>query len=153
MLNESRATVTPCTYSLRVKESSIALSEYSLVAIVDDDASVRATTDSLLRSLGYTVHTFASAEELLQSDRLNDLSCVITDVQMPGMNGVELQDHLRNKGYRVPFIFFTAFPDENVRARALKAGAVGFLDKPFAGRILIDCIETALNRHCGGVSK
>jgi FixJ family two-component response regulator len=153
MLNESRATVTPCTYSLRVKESSIALSEYSLVAIVDDDASVRATTDSLLRSLGYTVHTFASAEELLQSDRLNDLSCVITDVQMPGMNGVELQDHLRNKGYRVPFIFFTAFPDEKVRARALAAGAICYLTKPFDGESLVRGLQAAVKAQDGQAEK
>ena len=86
------------------------MSKPPLVAIVDDDASVRATTDSLVRSLGYIVHTFASAEEFLRSNRLDDLSCVIADVQMPGMSGVELQAHLLSQGYRLPFIFFTAFP-------------------------------------------
>jgi FixJ family two-component response regulator len=125
------------------------LSKVPLVAIVDDDASVRATTDSLLRSLGYTVHTFASAEEFLQSDRLNDLSCVITDVQMPGMSGVELQDHLRTQGYRVPFIFFTAFPDEKIRAQALASGAICYLTKPFDGDSLIQCLHAGLKTHDG----
>jgi FixJ family two-component response regulator len=87
------------------------LSELLIVAIIDDDESVRATTDSLVRSLGYIVHTFASAEEFLRSNRLDDFACVIADVQMPGMSGVQLQDHLRAREYRVPFIFFTAFPD------------------------------------------
>ena len=122
-----------------------------VISVIDDDASVRAATNNLLSSRGYVVHTFASAGDFLQSDRLYD--CVITDVQMPAMTGLDLLMNVRNRGNDTPFIFITAFPDENVRARALKAGAVGFLDKPFAGRILIDCIETALNRHCGGVSK
>ncbi len=87
------------------------MSKLPLVAIIDDDASVRATTDSLVRSLGYIVYTFASAEEFLRSNRLDDLSCVIADVQMPGMSGVELQAYLLTQGYRVPFIFFTAFPE------------------------------------------
>ena len=129
------------------------MSKLSLVAIVDDDAPVRATTDSLLRSLGYAVHTFASAEEFLQSDRLNDLSCVITDVQMPGMSGVELQDHLRTQGYRVPFIFFTAFPDEKVRARALAAGAICYLTKPFDGESLVQSLQAALKTQDGGAEK
>jgi FixJ family two-component response regulator len=129
------------------------LSNLPLVAIVDDDASVRVTTDSLLRSLGYTVHTFASAEEFLQSDRLNDVSCVITDVQMPGMSGVELQDHLRTQEYRVPFIFFTAFPDEKVRARALAAGAICYLTKPFDVEILVQGLQAALKIQDGGAEK
>jgi FixJ family two-component response regulator len=129
------------------------LSNLTLVAIVDDDASVRVTTDSLLRSLGYTVHTFASAEEFLQSDRLNDVSCVIADVQMPGMSGVELQAHLRNQEYRVPFIFFTAFPDEKVRARALAAGAICYLTKPFDVEILVQGLQAALKIQDGGAEK
>ena len=83
-------------------EGSAVVSKISVIAVIDDDASVRATTDSLVRSLGYTVHTFASAEEFLRSNRLDDLSCVIADVQMPGMSGVELQAHLLSQGYRVP---------------------------------------------------
>jgi FixJ family two-component response regulator len=129
----------------------IDLSKPSLIAIIDDDASVRATTDSLVRSLGYVVHTFASAEAFLQSSRLDDFGCVITDVQMPGMSGVQLQDHLRAQGYRVPFVFFTAFPDEKTRAQALAAGAACYLTKPFDGDGLIQCFQNALKPHNGGV--
>src|SRR6202049_2624894 len=106
------------------RQGRAALSKLPLVAIIDDDASVRATTDSLVRSLGYNVNTFASAEEFLRSNRLDDLSCVIADVQMPGMSGVELQAHLLAQGSHVPLIFFTAFADERARAQALRAGAV-----------------------------
>jgi FixJ family two-component response regulator len=126
------------------------LSTLSVISVIDDDASVRAATDNLLSSHGYTVHTFASAEEFLQSTHLNDTSCVIADVQMPAMSGLDLLTHMRAQGYNAPFIFITAFPDESVRARALKAGAICFLAKPFAGRSLISCIETVANGHRGG---
>jgi FixJ family two-component response regulator len=121
-----------------------------VISVIDDDASVRAATNNLLSSRGYIVHTFASAGDFLQSDRLQDSSCVVADVQMPAMSGLDLLTHMRTQGNKMPFIFITAFPDESVRARALKAGAIGFLAKPFAGPRLIDCIETALNRHRGG---
>ena len=111
---------------------------------------MRAATNNLLRSHGYTVHTFASAEEFLQSAHMNDTSCVIADVQMPAMSGVELLMLMRARGSRVPFIFITAFPDESVRARVLKAGAIGFLAKPFAGPNLIHCLATALEGNRGG---
>ena len=120
------------------------------IAIIDDDASVRATTDSLVRSLGYVVFTFASAEDFLRSNRLDDLACVIADVQMPGMSGVELQAHLIAQGSRVPFIFFTAFPDEQLRAQALKAGAICYLTKPFDGDCLVQGLQVALKKHDGG---
>jgi FixJ family two-component response regulator len=132
------------------RQERIALSKLPLIAIVDDDASVRATTDSLVRSLGYVVNTFASAEEFLQSNRLDVLSCVIADVQMPGMSGVELQAHLLTQGYRVPFIFFTAFPDEQIRAQALRAGAICYLTKPFDGDSLVQGLQVALKKHHGG---
>jgi FixJ family two-component response regulator len=125
------------------------LSTLSVISVIDDDASVRTATNNLLSSHGYLIQTFVSADDFLQSDRLNDSACVIADVQMPAMSGLDLLTHMRVKGYTVPLIFITAFPDENVRARALKAGAIGFLAKPFAGPVLIDCIETALNRHRG----
>jgi FixJ family two-component response regulator len=121
----------------------------SLISVIDDDASVRAATDNLLSSHGYLVHTFASAEDFLHSAHLDDSLCVVADVQMPVMNGLDLLTHMRTRGSDAPFIFITAFPDESVRARALKAGAICFLAKPFAGRVMINCIETALNRHCG----
>jgi FixJ family two-component response regulator len=126
------------------------LSKLPLIAIIDDDASVRATTDSLVRSLGYVVYTFASAEDFLRSNRLNDLACVIADVQMPGMSGVELQAHLLAKGNYVPFIFFTAFPDDQIRTQALKAGAICYLTKPFDGDSLIQGLQVALKKHDGG---
>ena len=124
-----------------------------VISVIDDDASVRTATDNLLRSLGYAVRTFVSAEEFLGSARLNDTSCVIADVQMPGMSGVDLQARLLTRGYRVPFIFMTAFPEETIRARALKAGAICFLTKPFDRLTLIGCLDTALERHAGGTGE
>jgi FixJ family two-component response regulator len=123
------------------------LSTLSVISVIDDDASMRAATNNLLSSHGYLVHTFASAEEFLQSAPLNDLSCVVADVQMSIMSGLDLLTHLRAQGYAVPFVFITAFPEESVRARALKAGAICLLAKPFAGPALINCVEAALNRH------
>jgi FixJ family two-component response regulator len=122
----------------------------SAISVIDDDASVRAATNNLLRSHGYTVHTFASAEEFLRSAHLNDTSCVIADVQMPVMSGLDLLTRMRAQGYDAPFIFITAFPDESIRARALKAGAICFLAKPFAGPILIKHLDAALEGHRGG---
>jgi FixJ family two-component response regulator len=92
------------------KEAS--LSTPSVISVVDDDASVRASISNLLRSLGYVVHTFGSAEELLESPCLNDTSCVTSDVQMSPMNGLELLTNMRTRGYVPPFIVITAFPDE-----------------------------------------
>jgi FixJ family two-component response regulator len=125
------------------------LSTLSVISVIDDDASVRAATNNLLSSHGYLVHTFASAEAFLQSARLDDSLCVVADVQMPAMSGLDLLIHMRTRGHDAPFIFITAFPDESVRARALKAGAIGFLAKPFAGSVLINCIESALSRNRG----
>jgi FixJ family two-component response regulator len=102
-----------------------------------------------LSSHGYLIQTFALADDFLQSDRIDGRSCVIADVQMPGMSGLDLLTHMHAQGYTVPFIFITVFFDESVRARALKVGAIGFLAKPFAGPVLIDCIEAALNRDRG----
>jgi FixJ family two-component response regulator len=123
------------------------LSQGPVISIIDDDESVRVATQSLLRSLGFTACTFASAADFLQSPRMNDTSCVIADVQMPGMSGVELQSLLIAQGRRTPMIFITAFHEESVRARAMKAGAIGFLNKPFSGQTLIECLETALKRR------
>jgi FixJ family two-component response regulator len=89
----------------------------------------------------------------LQSGRLDDPSCVIADVRMPDMNGLDLLANMRARGKDAPFIFITAFPEESLRVRAVKAGAVCFLAKPFSGPVLIDCIETALNRNSGGAAK
>ena len=116
----------------------------ALISVIDDDESVRLATDSLLRARGYTVHTFAAASEFLRSPHLNETSCVITDVRMPGMSGVKLQSILRNQRRSVPFIFITAFPEESARVRALRDGAVCFLSKPFDAPTLIKCVEAAL---------
>jgi FixJ family two-component response regulator len=129
------------------------LSTLSVISVIDDDASVRAATNNLLSSHGYLVHAFASAEEFLQSARLDDSSCVIADVQMPVMSGLDLLTHLRAQGYAAPFIFITAFPEESVRSRALKAGATCFLAKPFAAPELITCVEAALKRRHGESGK
>jgi FixJ family two-component response regulator len=141
--------VTSRRHGLRVKERSAALSKLPLVAIIDDDASVRVTTDSLVRSLGYRTRTFASAEEFMRANRPDDLSCVIADVQMPGMSGVELQARLRSQESRVPFIFFTAFPDEKIRAQALAAGAICYLTKPFDEESLVVSFQSALKARDG----
>ena len=118
--------------------------ESLVISIIDDDPSVRQATDGLVRSLGYRAMTFASAEDFLQSDHLDDTSCVITDVQMPGLSGVELQTVLIARGARVPIIFITAFPEDRIRRCVLEAGAVGFLSKPFEEAVLIEHLETAL---------
>ena len=129
------------------------MSTFSVISVIDDDASVRAATENLLSSHGYLVRTFASAEDYLQSAQPDYTSCVVADVQMSGMSGLDLLTHVRARGNEVPFIFITAFPDESVRARALKVGAICFLAKPFTGPVLIGCIETALNRHRGDAGK
>ena len=115
-----------------------------MIAIVDDDKGVRVALERLLRSLGHNASAFGSAEEFLKSEKLHDTSCLITDVRMPGLTGIDLQDRLIADGHRIPIIFMTAHPDDNVRARAMKAGAVGFLVKPVDTRHLIGCIEKAL---------
>ena len=95
----------------------------SVISVIDDDPSIRVAANNLLRSRGYTVHTFASAEEFLLSPHLGETSCVIADVQMSAMSGLDLPAAVRARGYAAPFIFITAFPDENLRARAMKAGS------------------------------
>jgi FixJ family two-component response regulator len=117
-----------------------------MISIVDDDRSVREAAKALIRSLGYRAATFASAEEFLESDHLHDTACLITDVQMPGMSGVDLQCHLAANGYCMPVILVTAYPEESVRARALDAGAFGFLSKPFSEESLIACLDRALEQ-------
>ncbi len=117
-----------------------------IVSIIDDDESVRLAVKSLVRSLGWMAYTFASAEEFLQSPHVDDSSCLITDLQLPGMNGVKLQSLVLARGCDMPIIFVTAFPEERFQKRALEAGAVGFLSKPFDGQTLITLVEGALKR-------
>jgi CheY-like chemotaxis protein len=120
-----------------------------VISIIDDDASVREATQRLLRSLGYIARAFASADEFLRSSQVSDNSCLITDVKMPGMSGVELQRHLQIRGCHVPIIFITSFSEESIRTQALNAGAVCFLTKPFDIRTLIKHLDEALKRRLG----
>ena len=115
-----------------------------MISIVDDDAAVRAATEALVRSLGHPAATFASAEEFLNSDRLHETACLITDVQMAGMSGIELQGRLKAAGRRCPVIVVTGSPDAGLRARAFAAGAVGVLGKPLRDEMLITCLDGAL---------
>ena len=113
------------------------------VAIVEDDESVRKATTHLLRLLGYATASFASAEDFLQSGRVCEIACLITDVHLPGMSGVDLQSRLISDGCRMPTIFITGFPDEGIRARVLTRGAVGYLPKPLCEESLITCLDQA----------
>ena len=115
-----------------------------LVTIVDDDESVRDALKGFLQSAGFAAEIFSSAADLLGSNVLDKTSCLIVDVHMPVMTGLELQCRLRNDQSRIPMIFITAGDDPAARAQALKAGAVDFLRKPFAGDTLLDAIHTAL---------
>ena len=120
------------------------MSKVPMISIIDDDASMRNATRRLVKSLGLNANTFASAEEFLDSDGVRDTSCVITDMQMPGLSGAELQGYLLARGVTTPIIFVTAFPEAGLRKRVLDAGAVGFLSKPFEEQQLIRCLKTAL---------
>ena len=123
---------------------NLALKKAGLISVIDDDMAVRNSTKTLLRSLGYSVATFASAEEFLNSDQVSDTSCVITDVRMSGMSGLDLQSRLKARGDRMPVIFMTAFPEAKVQEQALAGGAHGFLVKPYREQLLIDYVESAL---------
>ena len=116
----------------------------ALISIIDDDESIRESTKGFVRSLGYQAAAFASAEEFLQSDSVDSMSCLITDVQMPGLSGVDLQRGLIARGIQMPTIFITAFPEEEARACAMEAGALGYLSKPFSEESLLKCLSTAL---------
>jgi FixJ family two-component response regulator len=115
-----------------------------MISIVDDDPSARESLRDLLESLGYAVSTFESAERFLESGRLAETSCLISDVHMPGLSGLDLQSQLAADGHHIPVIFITGFPEERFRIRARSAGAIGFLSKPFDEGALISCLETAL---------
>jgi FixJ family two-component response regulator len=122
------------------------VSQPAVVSIVDDDESVRAAMSSLVRSLGHEAVVFASAEAFLASPRLSDTSCLIVDVQMPGMSGLDLQAELQTRCSGIAVIFITAFPEERIRRRAEAAGAIGFFGKPVDSCTFIGCLDAAL-RH------
>ena len=120
-----------------------------VIAIVDDDESSRAAMRGMVESLGYTVVAFASAVEFLESDRVHDSACLIADVRMPGISGLDMHDQLIAAGHSIATIFLTAFPDEKGNNRAIKAGAVCYLSKPCLREDLLACIHSALTRGAG----
>lgn len=115
-----------------------------VISIVDDDPSVREGTMDLLKSMGFIAETFQSAVDFLESNRLHNTSCLIADVQLPGMTGFELYEHLVGSGTTVPTILITAYPDDKDRARALLAGVSCYLPKPFNENELLVCLMSAL---------
>ena|SRR5882672_703323 len=127
-----------------IKNREFRMRSAPLISIVDDDESMRESTKGLVRSFGYQAATFASAEEFLESDSVDSTSCLIADVQMPGLSGIDLQRGLVARGVQMPTIFITAFPEEGTRLRALTGGAVGYLGKPFSEESLLKCLDTAL---------
>ncbi len=120
------------------------------VAIVDDDESVREALGNLLRSVGFEVHAFSTAEAFLDSPERRSAACVVSDIQMPGMDGLELQRRLAASGNTLPVILMTAFPRDHVRRQAEEQGAVALLAKPFEGNRLIECVQRALQSATSG---
>lgn len=116
-----------------------------LISIVDDDESMREAIRGLMKSLGYTAEAFASAEEFLNSRQVPRTSCLIADVQMPGMTGIELHRRLVASGRTIPTILITAYPDDSARARALGDGVVCYLSKPFEENDLLTCVSSSLD--------
>jgi FixJ family two-component response regulator len=121
-----------------------------LISVVDDDESMREAVKGLMKSLGYRVEAAASAEEFLGSRHVRRTSCLIADVQMPGITGFELYQRLSASGKPIPTILITAYPDDSVRERALAAGVIGYLSKPFDENDLLACIRSALTNARGG---
>jgi FixJ family two-component response regulator len=115
-----------------------------LVAIVDDDDSMRGALQGMLKAVGYPAQAFASAEEFLKSGQQRQTSCLIADIRMPGMSGLDLQAHLNAERCKIPIIFITAHGDAKMRIQALRAGAVEFLSKPFDEEVLLESVRAAL---------
>jgi len=115
-----------------------------IVAIVDDDESVRRALQGLLKAVGLQAKAFASAEEFLDSGQQHNTGCLVTDIRMPGMSGLDLQARLNSQNCRIPTIFITAHGDANMRLQALRAGAVEFLAKPFSDDVLLENVRAAL---------
>jgi FixJ family two-component response regulator len=122
-------------------------SDTLIVAVVDDDESLRRSLKNLLGSVGFRVETFASAEAFLRSSHHEQTACLVLDLRMPGMNGLDLLRYLSSGGIRIPTVILTAHGDDEARQRSLDAGAVAFLSKPFNGNALLEAVRTALNRH------
>ncbi|MEJ5056854.1 MULTISPECIES: response regulator transcription factor [unclassified Pseudomonas] len=126
------------------------MNKVPVISIVDDDESGRIALSSLVRSMGCEPSLFSCAEDFLACAKSYGTDCLISDVQMPGMTGLDLQTELLSQGHDIPIIFITAYPEESVRKRAKSAGAICFLSKPFDGQVMINCIEQILrNRETG----
>ncbi len=123
--------------------------EGNLISVVDDDEAVRRTTKLLIESLGYRAAVFESADTFLKPAQLKETSCLVVDVEMPGMNGLQLQTHLTAEGWSIPIIFITAYGSKESRRQAMQAGAVAFLDKPFGVERLLESIRLALQQGKG----
>ena len=119
----------------------------ALISIVDDDDSLRNSLNNLIRSVGFRAQGFSSAEAFLNSNQLHDTACLILDVRMPGMSGLDLQRQMVADNSRIPIVFITSHGDDNARTRALEAGAVAFLYKPFREEALLKAIDSALNHQ------
>jgi FixJ family two-component response regulator len=126
------------------------MSAAPLISIVDDDDSLRNSLNNLIRSVGFRAQGFSSAEAFLNSNQLHDTACLLLDVRMPGMSGLELQRQLVATNSQIPIIFITSHGDDDARARALEAGAVDFLYKPFREETLVNAIHTALKSKADG---
>jgi len=125
----------------------------STVFIIDDDASVRKSLSRLLRSAGYTTETFASAEEFLGREHFNGIGCLLLDVQMPGLSGMDLQKELNTADYHMPIIFITGHGNIHMSVEAMKKGAVDFLTKPFDDKELLQAVESAIEKDRGAKAK
>jgi FixJ family two-component response regulator len=132
------------------RSGKVSAAQTSVISIIDDDESVREAIESLLKSAGYGVALYGSAEEFLNSRPRHDLTCLVLDVRMPGMSGLELQRQLAAANRAIPIIFISAHSDESARARALAAGAIDFLQKPFSEEALLDAINASLALRRGG---
>jgi len=117
-----------------------------MVAIIEDDESYRVAVRRLLKSAGFSARSFASAEDFLSSGEQRETGCLIADIRMPGMSGLDLQSKLNSDHCPIPTIFITAHGDEKMRLQAMRGGAVKFLAKPFDGEVLIEAVRVALGR-------
>lgn len=118
--------------------------EHPVVAVVDDDESVRESLPDLIREFGFAAHAFSSAEQFLASDIVSQTKCLVLDIAMPGMSGLDLQRQLKGRETAIPVIFITAQKEETLRTRAFEQGAAGFLPKPFSDTSLLEALKAAL---------
>jgi FixJ family two-component response regulator len=134
-----------CRFDLPVKPDPRSAADRPLISIIDDDNSMREAVSSLIQSVGMRVESFASSEEFVQCDHIDEIACLILDVKMPGMSGLELQRYLTSAHRKLPIIFVTGHGDDIMRKQALNAGAVEFLYKPFSDESLLSAVNAALN--------